>query len=145
MNTAVKMTRQQALARVLRGVTDDMAAYAALLDLLEQQFQAALRHQRLRLTELADTISQAVDAMDQRRRQRVTLVRGLSGASGTMASIIDLLQGASRLQLETDWAALEQMVLECKRLNQRNSHLLTEQYSIMQRVLHGEEDTYAPG
>ncbi len=44
-----------------------------------------------------------------------------------------------------DWVALEQMVLECKRLNARNSDLLTEQYSIMQRVLHGEEDTYAPG
>ena len=41
--------------------------------------------------------------------------------------------------------ALEQMVLECKRLNARNSEFLTEQYSIMQRVLHGEEDTYAPG
>ena len=31
-----------------------------------------------------------------------------------------------------------------KRLNARNSALLTEQFSIMQRVLHGEEEIYAP-
>ncbi|CDG82551.1 flagellar export chaperone FlgN [Janthinobacterium agaricidamnosum] len=145
MSGAAKMTRPQALTRVLRGVSDDIAAYGALLELQEQQFQAALRHQPARLSALAESINAAVDGMEQRRRQRVSLVRGLSGAGGTMNQIIELLQGAPRLQLETDWAALEQMVLECKRLNQRNSHLLTEQYSIMQRVLHGEDDTYAPG
>ncbi|MNS92025.1 hypothetical protein D3C72_1261420 [compost metagenome] len=62
-----------------------------------------------------------------------------------MAQLFAMLQEDARTAAQRDWAALEQMVLECKRLNARNSDLLTEQYSIMQRVLHGEEDTYAPG
>jgi len=46
--------------------------------------------------------------------------------------------------MEGDWKALEIKVIECKRLGKRNSDLLVEQYSIMQRVLHGEELIYAP-
>jgi flagella synthesis protein FlgN len=36
------------------------------------------------------------------------------------------------------------MVIDCKLAGKRNSDLLVEQYSIMQRVLHGEDQTYAP-
>ncbi|MEG1055633.1 MAG: flagellar protein FlgN, partial [Janthinobacterium sp.] len=83
--------------------------------------------------------------LDARRRQRVSLVTALLGPKAEMAQLFALLQEDARSKAQADWSALEQMVLECKRLNSRNSELLTEQYSIMQRVLHGEEDTYAPG
>ena len=139
------ITRQEAVRRVLQGMTDDSVGYAALQTLLEEQFQATLHHQSTRLTALADQVIAAVEPLDARRRQRVSLVTALLGAQGDMPQLFALLQEYARATAERDWVALEQMVLECKRLNARNSDLLTEQYSIMQRVLHGEEDTYAPG
>jgi flagella synthesis protein FlgN len=139
------ITRQEAVRRVLQGMTDDRAGYAALQTLLEEQFQATLRHQSALLTALADQVIAAVEPLDARRRQRVSLVTALLGPQGDMPQLFALLQEEARSKAEADWSALEQMVLECKRLNARNSDLLTEQYSIMQRVLHGEEDTYAPG
>ena len=139
------ITRQEAVRRVLQGMADDSLGYAALQALLEEQFQATLRHQSAQLTALADQVVAAVEPLDARRRQRVSLVTALFGPNGDMPQLFALLQDEARSQAQADWAALEQMVLECKRLNARNSELLTEQYSIMQRVLHGEEDTYAPG
>ena len=138
------ITRQEAVRRVLQGMTDDGVGYGALQTLLEEQFQATLQHQSTRLTALADQVIAAVEPLDARRRQRVSLVTALLGPQGDMPQLFALLQEDARSKAEADWVALEQMVLECKRLNARNSDLLTEQYSIMRRVLHGEEDTYAP-
>ena len=139
------ITRQEAVRRVLLGIADDQEGYTALLALLEEQFHASLHHQSARLTALADQVVAAVEQLDARRRQRVSLVTALLGPKAEMAQLFALLQEDARRKAQADWSALEQMVLECKRLNSRNSELLTEQYSIMQRVLHGEEDTYAPG
>ena len=138
------ITRQEAVRRVLQGVADDHQGYAALLALLEEQFHATLRHQNAQLAALADQVIAAVESLDARRRQRVSLVTALLGPEGDMSKLFALLPEDARATAQRDWSALEQMVLECKRLNARNSELLTEQYSIMQRVLHGEEDTYAP-
>ena len=132
------------MRRVLQGISDDSVGYGALLALLEEQFQATLRHQSAQLTALAEQVIAAVEQLDARRRQRVSLVTALVGPQGDMAQLFALLQEDARATAVRDWAVLEQMVLECKRLNVRNSDLLTEQYTIMQRVLNGEEDTYAP-
>ena len=139
-----KMTRDQAVAKLAAGIQADMAASSTLLELLERQFDAALRHRSADLAALADQLMPALDAMEQRRVQRVALVRALLGPDADMAQLIASLAAPVRAPVAADWHALEQMVLECKRLNARNSALVTEQYSIMQRVLHGEEQTYAP-
>ncbi|NRR31994.1 flagellar protein FlgN [Oxalobacteraceae bacterium] len=132
------------MQQLLRGMADDGLAYQEVLALLEQQFEAAVRHQSARLGEVAETITAKVDVIEARRRQRVALVQQLLGPGGTMAQAFALLKQEARLRLEADWAALEQMVIECKRLGKRNSDLLVDQYSIMQRVLHGEDQLYAP-
>lgn len=139
-----RASRQETMARLLRGVADDVPAYRALLLLLDEQFDAALRHQSARLAALAEQVGAAVDAIELRRQERVALVAALLGPAGTLAGAAALLKGATRQGLENNWAELEQMVLECKRRNTRTSTLLTEQYSIMQRVLNGEDQIYAP-
>lgn len=138
------LTRQDAMRQLLQGMADDLAAYRQLQELMEQQFLAAIRHQSAALGTLAETISALVDTMEARRVQRVALVQRLLGASGTMEQSFALLKNAARERMEKDWQTLELLVRECKRLGKRNSDLLVEQYSIMQRVLHGEEHTYAP-
>ena len=139
-----KMTRDQAVAKLAAGIQADLAASSTLLELLERQFDAALRHRSADLAALADQLMPALEAMEQRRVQRVALVRALLGPDADMTQLIASLAAPVRASVAADWHALEQMVLECKRLNARNSALVTEQYSILQRVRHGEEQPYAP-
>ena len=137
-----RMTRQQAVGKLTAGVSADLAACHDILALLGRQFDAALRHRSTELTALAAELAPLLDTMEQRRVQRVTLVRALFGASADMGALLASLAEPQRSAVGADWQALEQLVLECKRLNMRNSALLTEQFSIMQRVLHGEETLY---
>lgn len=129
---------------LLQGVAADLLAYRELAGLLEQQFLGAVRHQRAVLEELAVSITALVEAMEARRGQRVSLVQQLVGPTGNMMQAFALLKSSARERMETDWGTLEKLVLECKRLGKRNSDLLVEQYTIMQRVLHGEEQLYEP-
>ena len=138
------MTRQDAMRALLAGIADDLRAYPALQDLLEQQFHAALRHQAGPLGQVAEAISALVDTLQARRAQRVALAQRLLGPTANMDQAFALLKNAAREKIEADWKTLETMVVECKRLSKRNSDLLLEQHTIMQRVLHGEDQLYAP-
>jgi flagella synthesis protein FlgN len=71
-------------------------------------------------------------------------VRALLGPQGTMAQYSATLAPAPRAAFEAAWQALEQTVRACKDATLRNGQLLAEQHGIMQRVLHGEEQLYAP-
>ena len=142
--TISSMPRQDAMRQLLGGIAEDLLAYTALQQLLQQQFDAALRHRAVELGEAAEGISTLVDVMQLRREQRVALVQRLLGPTATMMQAFALLKNAARERMEADWATLEKLVIECKRLSKRNGDLLVEQYSIMQRVLHGEEQIYAP-
>lgn len=138
------VSRQEAMRALLAGIAADMQAYAGLAALLEEQFDAALRHQGPRLGDIAEKITATVAEADARRIQRVALAQHLNGANGTMAQAFSLLKPAAREKMEADWLALEALVIECKRLSKRNADLLVEQHGIMQRVLHGEEHIYEP-
>lgn len=144
MSNVSTLPRQDAMRQLLAGIAEDLQAYAALHELLQQQFQAALRHKASELGPVAEAISSLVDTMQARRALRVALVQRLVGPQGTMLQAFALLKNAAREKMETDWSTLEQAVLSCKALSKRNGDLLVEQYSIMQRVLHGEEQIYAP-
>jgi flagella synthesis protein FlgN len=138
------LSRQDAMRALLTGIADDLQAYASLQLLLQEQFRAALRHSATELGTAAETIATLVDAMQQRRADRVALVQRLVGETGNMVQAFALLKNSGREKMEADWKSLELAVIECKRLSKRNGDLLAEQYTIMQRVLHGEEQIYAP-
>lgn len=129
---------------LLQGVAADHQAYQALHALLELQFTAALRRQAQRLNELAEEISVLVETMETRRAERVALAQVVAGLDARMADVYALLKPEARTKLEADWLALETMAKECKRLAKRNTDLMVEQYSIMQRVLHGDNQIYEP-
>jgi flagella synthesis protein FlgN len=144
MSAALRMTRQQAVAALVEGVDQDLQAAGAILALLERQFAAALRHQGAELALLAAELSPALDAMDERRRQRVALVRALHGAEGTMAGFIATQPEPGRARLAAAWSELERVVVACKAATTRNGNLLADQFTTMQRVLHDGDGTYAP-
>ena len=49
-----------------------------------------------------------------------------------------------RAKLAAAWSELERLVVACKAATTRNGNLLAEQFTVMQRVLHGGDGTYAP-
>ena len=139
-----RMTRQQANLLLADGVQADVRESAEVLALLERQFEAALRHQSSELTQLADSLTPLLDAMEARRQQRLSLVRALLGDRATMGDYIGSLAEPARSALAAAWSDLESTVQACKAATTRNGSLLAEQFTVMQRVLHGEDDTYAP-
>ena len=140
MNQAVSLTR------VMQGVGADIQRYRELTRLLEAQFTAALRHDAVELSELANGVTELVASLDASRRDRTACVRAMlgAGASAGMPAVFELLEGPRREALEAGWQTLEGLVRESKRLNARNCQLLMDQHALMQRVLHGEVSTYAP-
>lgn len=141
---APRLTRQQANLLLADGVQADVRDSAEVLALLERQFEAALRHRSSELTGIADQLAPLLDAMEARRQQRVSLVRALLGEAATMDGFIASLDQPARGALAAAWSNLESTVHACKAASTRNGSLLAEQYTVMQRVLHGEDDTYAP-
>jgi flagellar biosynthesis protein FlgN len=139
-----RMTRDQAHAQLGEDVRADLEAACAILGLLQRQFEAAVRHQSAELAALAGELERALEQMEARRQRRLSLVRALHGEQATMASLVEALPQPARARMAADWAALENRVRACKEATTRNANLLAEQFSVMQRVLYGEEQLYAP-
>lgn len=139
-----RMTRDQAVSRLLDGIQQDLQASAAIRALLEQQFQAALRHRGAELATLAEALMPQLDAMEGRRQLRVQLVRALFGQQAGMDHLFAALPETQRGDAAAAWERLEALVRDCKSATTRNASLMAEQHSVMQRLLHGEDQTYAP-
>ena len=139
-----RLTRDQAVGQVLEGIQADLGACGVIRDLLERQFRAALRHRSAELAALAESLTPQLDAMEQRRVQRVLLVRALHGQQAVMDQFFANLPAAQREQSLAAWRQLEQLVVDCQEATVRNRSLMAEQHSVMQRVLHGDDQTYAP-
>jgi flagella synthesis protein FlgN len=139
-----ELSRQDAMKMLLDGIKADLQSYQQMLELIAQQFEAAVSHQSERLGEIAQEIGAMVDVLEARRVQRVELATRLTGPTPSMEQVFALLKPEPRARLEADWAQLEGMVQTAREMGRRNAELLAEQYTIMQRVLHGDDQTYEP-
>ncbi|MBV5293592.1 MAG: flagellar protein FlgN [Curvibacter lanceolatus] len=132
------------LKQLMQDLQTDLREYQALHQLLEAQFQAALRHDASALQAQAAEVTTLVDRLDQRRQARRELLRTLlpvHPAPG-VAELLALLpaQGPMRANAARGWAQLEALVRACKERNARNGRLMADQQAVFQRVLHGEEN-----
>lgn len=141
------MTAREALGRLIKGVHADLSDYRTLRELLDAQFEAALKHRSAVITDVADRISALTSQLEKRRVERVALAKVLAGKQGneTISAVSARLPANARPAFDEWWQALEKLVQECKRLNQRNCDLLMNQHEILQRVLQTDAGgTYAP-
>jgi flagella synthesis protein FlgN len=127
-------------------VRDDQSDFQAMRDLLQAQFDAALRHDPVRVAAVCESISALTERITQRGHERLALARRISGADGHAAyeMVQQALPHGVRATVKQWYTDLQAMVTECQRLNARNCDLLMGQYEIMQRVLNDEVHTYAP-
>ncbi|WP_018411159.1 flagellar export chaperone FlgN [Methyloversatilis thermotolerans] len=138
------MKTAEAMARVMRDMHADLGDYDALREALQRQFAAALKHDSERLAELAGQVTDMVARLEERRRVRARVVDVLCGPHGRMNELFARMPAPMADRCRAMWRELERKVGECKQLNVRNCLLITSQFEIMHRVMHGEEDTYAP-
>lgn len=141
------MTAREALGRLIKGVHADLGDYRTLRELLDAQFEAALKHRSAVITDVADRISALTAQLEKRRVERVALAKVLAGKQSnvTISAVSARLPANARPAFDAWWQALEKLVQECKRLNQRNCDLLMNQHEILQRVLQTDGGgTYAP-
>src|SRR4051812_33588560 len=119
-----RMTRDEAVTHLLDGIRADLGACAAIRDLLERQFSAALRHRSAELAALGERLTPELESMEQRRQQRVQLVRALFGPDATMDEAFASLPEPRRTHTLSDWNTLEQLVLDCQQATTRNRYLM---------------------
>ncbi|MPV70248.1 hypothetical protein [Burkholderia sp. BE17] len=140
------MTGKSSLQQLLVDVVADGVGYRKLVQLLEDQFAAALRLDAAKLGTLAGAIAAEVDAIDLRRRYRIERLGEAPGA--VLALGRRLLAGdrhAKQRALFVDCCAeVKALAARCRTLTRRNSGLLVAQYEAMWRLIHGERHTYVP-
>lgn len=129
------------MERLLRDVQADLADYDGLAELLELQFQGAIRHDAQALQALAERIVALVEQIDTRRQFRLGLLTRLAGgAVPSVQALVAQWPVARRGAVQALWDRLEQAVHDCKARNLRNARLMTEQQSLLDRVLHGSQE-----
>lgn len=141
------MTAREALSRLIKGVQADLGDYRTLRELLDEQFEAALKHRTAVISDVAERITQLTAQLEQRRLERVALAKALLGkkTNVTISAVSARLPGNVRAVFDQGWQTLEKQVQECKRLNQRNCDLLMNQHEILRRVMQADGgETYAP-
>lgn len=141
------MNRRDALKQLMCDIGSDRNDYRRLVELLEQQFAAALKHDGAEIGAINEQILALVERLDAHRRERPTLTATVlgPGKKASIEAVIDTLGGLPASALDGWWNELRQLVVRCKELNARNGRLMSSQYEIMQRVLYGESDTYVAG
>lgn len=140
--TATTALPRPAMERLLRDVQADLADYAELAALLDEQFAGALRHDGPALEALAERIVALVDELDTRRQFRIGLLTRLSGGTApSVPALVAQWPAARRSAVQALWDRLALAVQDCKARNLRNARLMTEQHALLSRVLHGPEDT----
>lgn len=139
------MKASDAVVQLLRDLHADSAGYKLLRDLLEQQFQGALKQQADVLLRVGGDIEALCGQMEQRRATRMTLMRALlkGHPQPSMKRLIDSLPDAAAQTLAGLWSEVEQLLHLCKTLNLRNCRLIMDQQALMQRLLGEDGGVYA--
>ncbi|MBK1616482.1 hypothetical protein CKO44_23860 [Rubrivivax gelatinosus] len=140
------MSRREAFTRLLAGISADLAAYAALATLLEQQFRAIVAHDAQGLQAVGATVLERVAELDRRRAERVALVQalGVHGGERPVERVFEQLPPAARETALQAWMTLEARLHVCRDRNTRNCELLMGQRARLAELDGGEADTYAP-
>lgn len=134
------------LSRLKQGLHADLQDYRRLQKVLAMQFEAIVQHRSKLLEDIAAKVVKLVEEMEARKKERVQIVVALLGRENppSMEALLSLLPKPYNQLIPPLWQELGTLVKDCKELNTRNCNLLTAQNEIMQQVLNGEADTYAP-
>ena len=129
------------LKRALDDLDGEVMAYRKLSGMLDEQFQTAQCLDTASLARISDAIAHEVSRLNERHRERAQL---LTTASSLVLRLPAARGKLAHEALEKRRTELKKLAVQCKASTLRNGQLLASQYDTMQRVLRGEQHTYAP-
>lgn len=141
------MNPREAVRTVLLGIKSDLADYQQLEGLLDTQFRSALVPNANKMSDVSAAILSVCATLDERRRERTRLVQALTGKADAagMELVLSRLPEPLGESCRNAWTSLQERVVQCRSLNQRNGELMTTQQQVLERVLYGDgRDVYAP-
>ncbi|KVO87711.1 hypothetical protein WL21_04845 [Burkholderia ubonensis] len=132
--------------RLLDDLREDFAAYRRLAEMLDAQFEAALRIDFEALRAFATAIGSEVERIAARRETRVSQIGAQPGGAVRLAERVfpGPERALQRATLIGRCNEIEMLIGECKARATRNGNLLGSQFEAMQRLVNGERHTYVP-
>ncbi|MGE8361649.1 flagella synthesis protein FlgN [Pseudomonas sp.] len=135
------MSRREQLLQVAeQDVQQDCADYLSLRGLMQELYQQLLNRNSQQIDLLNDQISHLVDQVRGRaeRRSKILTAFGLGAGAPAVQQLFGLYPEGRGDHLRQTWQQLNQLVLQCKRLNERNGKLLAMHNDILNQML-GEQ------
>lgn len=129
--------REQLLQVAEQDVQHDCADYLSLRGLMQELYQQLLERDSQQIDLLNEQISQLVEQVRGRaeRRSRILLAFGLDSGAQAMQRLFGLFPESRGDHLGQTWEQLNQLVIQCKRLNERNGKLLAMHNDILNQLL----------
>ena len=140
--------REQLLQVIEQDVQHDCADYLSLRGLMQELYQQLLNRESQQIDLLNEQVSQLVEQVRSRaeRRSKVLMAFGLDGGAQAMQRLFGFFPESRGDHLRQVWEQLNQLVLQCKRLNERNGKLLAMHNDILNQLLDDGRDAqlYSP-
>lgn len=135
-------TLQAQVREILSEIQKDRKYYIKLIHLLKQQRTMIIERKVEAMEELNQNMAKIYQLLSESTKKRIAALKDMCippHAEG-MRFLFSRLPANHHIQAKALWEDLEQRVLECKELNERNANLLTMQQEILNSILGNEPD-----
>lgn len=140
--------KEQLLQLAERDLQQDGADYLSLLGLMQALYQQLLERNCQQIDLLNEQIARLVGQVRARaeRRSRILSAFGLGTGGEAVQRLFGIFPPGREEHLRQQWEQLNQLVLQCKQLNERNGKLLAMHNDILNQLLGDRADArlYSP-
>ena len=129
--------RDQLLAVIDSDLRQDVTDFRALRELMQGLYEHLLQRDTPHIERLNQQITDLLEQVGLRAQRRVKVLGAfrLSGDGAGMNRLLALYPATRRSDLQQQWTQLEQLIGECKRLNERNGKLLAMHNDVLNQLL----------
>jgi flagella synthesis protein FlgN len=147
--SAEQMSRAAQLVQLAgRDIEQDCADYQGLQGLMKSLYDSLLQRNCEQIELLNQQIMVLIEFIATRseRRRKILAAFGVPASASNLGMLKLLRMAPESERLLASWAQLETLVLETKKLNERNGKLLAMHNEIISQILSGQqlEQVYSP-
>jgi flagella synthesis protein FlgN len=140
--------REQLLDVIEQDIQQDASDYLTLRELMQGLYAQLLLRDCQQIDQLNLQINQLIEQLRTRaqRRNKILTAFGIATGTDAMQTLFTAFPAPRCAQLQKSWSQLTRLVVECKKLNERNGKLLSMHNDILSKLLNVGADSplYAP-
>lgn len=140
--------REQLLDVIEQDIQQDGSDYFVLRELMQGLYAQLLLRDCQQIDQLNLQINQLIEQLRTRaqRRNKILTAFGITTGSDAMQTLFSAFAAPRCAQLQKAWSQLTRLVVECKKLNERNGKLLSMHNDILSKLLNVGADSplYTP-